>query len=184
MPDDCNFTLFRYFWVFYLDIHSIHGNGIKSQACNKSLIPLSANRTKWSAHSNNLSANCFGVFDQFVRLACKESIFQNHKTISFTPHLPKQFQNGFTDTANQLTLIKMTRKQSHRVVLWKGFLRNSATFTGKYLCQSLFFNKFAGLRPVTSLKKETLAQVFSCEFCGISKNTFSYRAPAVVASDD
>ena len=27
-------------------------------------------------------------------------------------------------------------------------------------------------RPATLLKKETLAQVFSCEFCEISKNTF------------
>ena len=27
------------------------------------------------------------------------------------------------------------------------------------------------------VKKETLAQVFACEFCEISHNTFSYRAP-------
>ena len=27
------------------------------------------------------------------------------------------------------------------------------------------------------MKKETLAQVFSCKFCKISKNTFSYRTP-------
>ena len=33
---------------------------------------------------------------------------------------------------------------------------------GKFLCQ----------RPATLLKKETLAQVFSCEFCEISKKTF------------
>ena len=32
------------------------------------------------------------------------------------------------------------------------------------------------------IKKETLAQVFSCEFCKISKNTFSYRTPPVAAS--
>ena len=32
------------------------------------------------------------------------------------------------------------------------------------------------------IKKETLAQVFSCEFCEISKNTFSYRTPLVAAS--
>ena len=32
------------------------------------------------------------------------------------------------------------------------------------------------------IKKETLAQVFSCEFCEISKNTFSYRTPPVAAS--
>ena len=31
-------------------------------------------------------------------------------------------------------------------------------------------------------KKETLAQVFSCKFCEISKNTFSYRTPPVAAS--
>ena len=29
------------------------------------------------------------------------------------------------------------------------------------------------------VKRETLAQVFSCEFCKISKNTFSYRTPSV-----
>ena len=33
------------------------------------------------------------------------------------------------------------------------------------------------------IKKETLAQVFSCEFCEISKNTFFYRTPLVAASD-
>ena len=32
------------------------------------------------------------------------------------------------------------------------------------------------------IKKETLAQVFSCEFCEISKNTFSYRTPVVAVS--
>ena len=56
---------------------------------------------------------------------------------------------------------------------------------GKHLCQSLFFNKVAGLRiflysdciqentqACNFIKKETLAQVFSCEFCEISKNNF------------
>ena len=33
-------------------------------------------------------------------------------------------------------------------------------------------------------KKQALAQVFSCEFCEISKNTFSYRTPPpIVASE-
>ena len=39
-------------------------------------------------------------------------------------------------------------------------------------------HKVAGLRP---LKKEILAQVFSCEFYEIIKHTFSYRTPPVVA---
>ena len=36
------------------------------------------------------------------------------------------------------------------------------------------FNKVAGLRPEACnfFKKESVAQVFSCEFCEISKNTF------------
>ena len=60
----------------------------------------------------------------------------------------------------------------------KGVLRNLAKFTGKHLWQSLFFNKVVGL-----IEKETLAQVFFCEFCQISKNTFSYRTPPMAASD-
>ena len=51
------------------------------------------------------------------------------------------------------------------------YFENFAKFTGKHLCQSLFFNKVAGLGPATLLKK-VLAQVFSCEFCEIFKNTF------------
>ena len=58
------------------------------------------------------------------------------------------------------------------------------------------FNKVAGLRPTTLLKKrlwhscclrpttllkKRLAQVLSCEFCEIFKNTFSYRTPLVAA---
>ena len=53
----------------------------------------------------------------------------------------------------------------------KSVLRNFAEFTRKHLCHSLFLNKVAGL-ACNFIKKETLAQVFSCEFCGISKNTF------------
>ena len=52
------------------------------------------------------------------------------------------------------------------------FLKILQRFTGEYLCQSLFFDKVAGLRPGTLLKKETLAQLFSCEFREICKNTF------------
>ena len=49
----------------------------------------------------------------------------------------------------------------------KVVLRNFTKFPGKHLCQSLFFNKVAGLRPATLLKKR-LAQMFSGKFCEIS----------------
>ena len=65
------------------------------------------------------------------------------------------------------------KKRSSRsdVFCEKGVLRNFAEFTGKHLCHSLFFNKVAG-GACNFIKKETLAQMFSCEFCEISKNTF------------
>ena len=37
------------------------------------------------------------------------------------------------------------------VVLEKSVLRNFAKFTGKHLCQRLFFNKFAGIRTTASV---------------------------------
>ena len=59
-------------------------------------------------------------------------------------------------------------EQLPEVFLKNGVLRSFAKFMEKYLCQSLFFKKVAGL----FIKKEALTQVFFCEFCGISKNTF------------
>ena len=54
-------------------------------------------------------------------------------------------------------LFKAIFRSSRSEVFWeKGVLRNFAEFTGKHLCQSLFFNKVAGLRqnmfyPVLSM---------------------------------
>ena len=43
-------------------------------------------------------------------------------------------------------------KSSRREVFYrKGVLTNFTKFIGKHLCQSLFFNKVAGLRPVFSV---------------------------------
>ena len=35
---------------------------------------------------------------------------------------------------------------------------------------------------MSTKRSHTLAEVFSCEFCKSSKNTFSYRTPPVAAS--
>ena len=64
------------------------------------------------------------------------------------------------------------RSRHRRCCVKKDILRNFTKFTGKHMYQSLFCNKVAGLRPATLLKKRLLAQVFSYEFCGISKSTF------------
>ena len=41
-----------------------------------------------------------------------------------------------------------------------GVLRSFTKFTGKHMCQSLFFNNVAGLRPATLLKKEVWYECF------------------------
>ena len=70
------------------------------------------------------------------------------------------------------------RSSHQRCSISKGVLRNFSKLTGKHLCQSLFFNKVAGLRPL--LKKRL---VFSCEFYEISKNTFFTEHLWETASD-
>ena len=70
-------------------------------------------------------------------------------------------------------LVKLQGKaRSSRPKLFKGVLENFSKFTGKHVCQSLNF-----------IKKETLAQGFSYEFCKIFKNTFFHRTPPEAASE-
>ena len=100
----------------------------------------------------------------------------------------------------QCQSVDFTPFRSNRRELFckKAVPKNFAKFTGKNLCRSLcfnikvaglvlesLFNKIAGLKAKKRLqhqacnfiKKETVAQVFSCEFCEISRNTFFYRTP-------
>ena len=67
------------------------------------------------------------------------------------------------------------QKQPPEAFCKKGALRNFTTFTGKHLCQRL-------PQGCNFIKKETLTQVFSCQFCEISKNAFLLRTPLVAVS--
>ena len=62
---------------------------------------------------------------------------------------------------------EIIRSSHHRCSVKKDVLRNFTKFIGKHLCQSLILINFFNF-----IKKETLTQVFSCEFCEIFKNTF------------
>ena len=52
------------------------------------------------------------------------------------------------------------QKQPPEVLYKKGVLRNFSKFTGKHLCQSLFFNKVAGFKPASLLKIDSGTGVF------------------------
>ena len=89
----------------------------------------------------------------FLKLNC-------HKFL-FLRKLENLFSSPFSGffTTNEQTDIRSSRR---RCSIWKGALRSFEKFTRKHPCQGL----------CNFIKKETLAQVFSCEFCKISKNTF------------
>ena len=61
----------------------------------------------------------------------------------------------------------MISKSSHQ--------RCSAKFTGKHLCQSLFFNKVAGLRPATSLKKRLWYTRFPVNIAKLLRKLFLWK---------
>ena len=61
-------------------------------------------------------------------------------------------------------MLQKYRSRSLEVFCRKGALRNFEKFTGKHLCQSLLFNKVAGLRTVTLLKKRFWYRCFPVNF--------------------
>ena len=71
--------------------------------------------------------------------------------------------------------LRGTYRSSHRrCSVRKGILRNFAKLIRKHMYQRLFLNKVTGLNFI---KKETLVQVFSSEFCEISKTLFYRTLP-------
>ena len=64
------------------------------------------------------------------------------------------------------------RSSRPEVFCKKGVLGNFAKFTGKHLCQSLFFNKVAGLRPATLLKKVLWHRCFPVNFAKFLRTPF------------
>ena len=58
-----------------------------------------------------------------------------------------------------------TEAATRGVLCKKVFLEFSQNSQENTYAIVFFKNKVAGLRPATLLKKETLAQVFSCKFC-------------------
>ena len=69
--------------------------------------------------------------------------------------------------------MKERRSSQQRRSVSKCVLRNFAKFTGKHVCQSLFFNKNAGLRPATLLKKRLWHRYFPVNFAKFLRTSFS-----------
>ena len=81
--------------------------------------------------------------------------------------------NGPEKFWKRFFLYSSLQKQPSEVFCRKGVLRNVAKFTGKHLCQSLLFNKVAGLRPATLLKtRDSGTDDFSTNFVKFLRTPF------------
>ena len=88
---------------------------------------------------------------------------------------------GFSDRFEQIYKTSLqnqtkrgtTKGRSHQEVFCeKGVLESFTKFTGKHLCWSLFFNKVAGLRPESLLKKRLQYRCFPLNLVKFFKNSF------------
>ena len=67
---------------------------------------------------------------------------------------------------------KIIRSSHRRCSMEICILKNFTKFTGKHLLQNLFFNKVAGLRPVTLLKKRLWYSCFLVNFAKFLRALF------------
>ena len=92
----------------------------------------------------------------------------------------QKLASGFPKARLYFITVAVVRRCSVKKV----FLEITQNLQKNTCARVFFFYKAAGLKPEACnfIKEETLAFVFSCEFCNISKNTFSCRAPLEAAS--
>ena len=69
-------------------------------------------------------------------------------------------------------MVQKYRSSRLEVFCKKGVLRNFEKLTGKHLCLSLLFNKVAGLKTVTLLKKKFWYKCFPVNFSKFLKTPF------------
>ena len=76
---------------------------------------------------------------------------------------------------NKDTLVANVRSSQRRCSMGKDVLRNFAIFTGIHLYQSRLFNKVAGLRPATLLKKRPWHRCFPEKFAKFLRTPFPWN---------
>ena len=91
--------------------------------------------------------------------------------------LQKYKFNNLLSYIAKVLLCEYNRSNHQRCSMTKGVLKNFTKFTGKRPCQSLFFNKVAGLRHATLLKKRLWHRCFPVN-CAKSRKTLFYRTPS------
>ena len=147
----------------------------------KSLVAIIAQKMKFPIE------DFFNKYDQIRRklriwsYLLKKSLMENF----FFYALYIQLHFIFSRTCLYLYLLGyyIFRSSHRRCSLKKGYLRNFAKFTGKHMCQSLFFDKIAGLRPAALLKKTLWHRCFRVKFVNFLTTPFFIERLWTTASE-
>ena len=83
-----------------------------------------------------------------------------------------KFQPKIKSTTNFSVTFCNSTESGTGGFLWKRCFENFAKFTGKHLCQGLFFNKVTGLRPATLFKKRQWHRYFPVNFAKFLRTSF------------
>ena len=122
-------------------------------------------------------------------LRIKNLIYQSWLDLNFVTHFWNlKVKKTVLDMLGRASIVKLIRQKKQQCLnnLTLTRLLNVINYSGqeslgKHLCQSLFLIKLQGA-TYNFITKETLAQVFSCEFCKNFENTFSERTSPVLAA--
>ena len=122
------------------------------------------------------------LYEVYLQTLCSgiNYIFQEEQAIVL-PELPFKIlsRENFYDGHLLPFFVKLEitrwkyRSSRPEVFCKKGVIRNFAKFPGKHLCQRLFFNKVAGLWPVTLLSKKLWHGCFPVNFVKLLRTPFS-----------
>ena len=107
------------------------------------------------------------------------------QSVDLTPqmkHLPLRVPKFVIFHPAMILKTDTIQKQPPEVFYTKKFLKNLKKLPGKHLYQGLFLVNFQAC-AYNFIKRETLTQVFSCEFCEIFKNIF-FTGHSTTASDN
>ena len=98
------------------------------------------------------------------------SLFTKHKVMKWKDKFSRQHIKKISRTLRMSNY--SIQKEPPEVFCKKAILKNFAKFTGKHLCQSLFFHKVACLRPATLVKTRLWHRCLLVNFAKFLKTLF------------
>ena len=124
------------------------------------------------AMQQSIITNKWKITMFFLEYFCWKDVLNLRSCLSNLHFIQNFISKILIQELNLATYWISSRSSRPEVFCQKGVLQNFSKFTGKYLCQTLFFNKVTGLRPATVLKKRLWHRCFPLNFEKILRTLF------------